>query len=66
MSRCRALLCAGVLWGLLPHASGQTTAQPYEDRLIDGGNLPPQVSAGSNDATHADGWPRSIAVTVQA
>ena len=40
-----------------------TAAQPvYADRLIDGGNLPADVSVSRESQRNADGWPRAFRV----
>jgi hypothetical protein len=41
-------------------------ATTYEDRLIEGGNLPPQISSGNTPEVSNEGWPRAYSISLQA
>ena len=62
-----SVACAACLAALLPFASSRAadpvpaTPNAYEDRLIDGGALVPDVSDSLNDY-NPSGWPRAIRV----
>ncbi|MEY2854947.1 MAG: hypothetical protein RL030_2079 [Pseudomonadota bacterium] len=53
------LLCGPTAVALAQSAGDVATGAPYEDRLIDGGTLPADVSAG-DAPSDGSGWPRSI------
>lgn len=61
---CTLLLCmSSVAAGADADDKALIAAAPaYEDRLIDGGNLPADVSVGLESRRNADGWPRAFQV----
>lgn len=63
----KRLACAlllSVSWSAAAEEVGSaSSAQPdYQDRLIDGGNLPVDVSLGQNAQRDASGWPRAFRI----
>ncbi len=60
---CALLLCVPALAVGADADDATSAAQPaYEDRLIDGGNLPADVSVGLESRRNTDGWPRAFSV----
>ncbi len=61
---CTLLLCvSAVAAGADDEDPATIAAQPaYEDRLIDGGNLPADVSVGLESQRDASGWPRAFRI----
>ena len=59
-----ALLLLSVSWSAAAEeVGGASSVQPdYQDRLIDGGNLPVDVSLGQNAQRDASGWPRAFRI----
>jgi hypothetical protein len=48
-----------------PPTSTPSPTPDYQDRLIEGGNLAPQVSTGGTAESSSDGWPRAYGISVQ-
>jgi len=63
IAACVATLCATPPAGAVEESAASVSGTaPYEDRLIDGGTLTPDVTSGPAAAHDADGWPRSFRV----